>query len=261
MNESYLTVALIVLIVLILVHMVIYYIALTMNNKHLLRHPEYKSYVWGYFTGVVTIVWGIVLFIVCLSLLFLNVDIGPINIALFYLGFLIFYTALGYFVCSKEKWAFIILTILWGNPIIWVTNYFYIKRRPYLSKNYTQEQLKVRKDEELIENEKFNNEAAELKEQEKLDKVKQSDDTKDHIVNLEQARSLLIDKKITTSEYIKKAEELKEQEKPAKVKQSNESTDYIGELEKAKKLRDDGDINIDDYEILKQDIMSKIQSK
>ena len=193
MNESYLTVALIVLIVLILVHMVIYYIALTMNNKHLLRHPEYKSYVWGYFTGVVTIVWGIILFIVCLSLLFLNVDIGPINTTLFYLAFLIFYTALGYFVCSKEKWAFIILTILWINPIIWVTNYFYIKRRPYLSKNYIQE-------------------------------------------------------------------ESKEQEKSVKFNKSDENNDYIGQLEKAKKLLDDGALNTSEYEILKKQIMTKIQT-
>ena len=193
MNESYLTVALIVLIVLILVHMVIYYIALTMNNKHLLRHPEYKSYVWGYFTGVVTILWGIILFIVCLSLLFLNVDIGPINRALFYLAFLIFYTALGYFVCSKEKWAFIILTILWINPIIWVTNYFYIKRRPYLSKNYIQE-------------------------------------------------------------------ESKEQEKSVKFNKSDENNDYIGQLEKAKKLLDDGALNTSEYEILKKQIMTKIQT-
>jgi len=193
MNESYLTVALIVLIVLILVHMVIYYIALTMNNKHLLRHPEYKSYVWGYFTGVVTIVWGIILFIVYLSLLFLNVDIGPINTTLFYLAFLIFYTALGYFVCSKEKWAFIILTILWINPIIWVTNYFYIKRRPYLSKNYIQE-------------------------------------------------------------------ESKEQEKSVKFKKSDENNDYIGQLEKAKKLLDDGALNTSEYEILKKQIMTKIQT-
>ena len=193
MNESYLTVALIVLIVLILVHMVIYYIALTMNNKHLLRHPEYKSYVWGYFTGVVTIVWGIILFIVCLSLLFLNVDIGPINTTLFYSAFLIFYTALGYFVCSKEKWAFIILTILWINPIIWVTNYFYIKRRLYLSKNYIQE-------------------------------------------------------------------ESKEQEKSVKFKKSDENNDYIGQLEKAKKLLDDGALNTSEYEILKKQIMTKIQT-
>ena len=190
MTESYLIVA---PIVFILVHMVIYYIAITMNNKHLLRHPEYKSYVWGYFTGVVTIVWGIILFIVCLSLLFLNVDIGPINIALFYLGFLIFYTALGYFVCSKEKWAFIILTILWINPIIWVTNYFYIKRRPYLSKNYIQE-------------------------------------------------------------------ESKEQEKSVKFKKSDENNVYIGQLEKAKKLLDDGALNTSEYEILKKQIMTKIQT-
>ena len=214
MNESYLTVALIVLIVLILVHMVIYYIALTMNNKHLLRHPEYKSYVWGYFTGVVTIVWGIILFIVYLSLLFLNVDIGPINTTLFYLAFLIFYTALGYFVCSKEKWAFIILTILWINPIIWVTNYFYIKRRPYLSKNYTQEELKVKQDEELLEKEKLQDEVSELK----------------------------------------------EQEKSAKVKKSDENNDYIGQLEKAKKLLDDGALNTSEYEILKKQIMTKIQT-
>ena len=180
MNESYLTVALIVLIVLILVHMVIYYIALTMNNKHLLRHPEYKSYVWGYFTGVVTIVWGIILFIVYLSLLFLNVDIGPVNTTLFYLAFLIFYTALGYFVCSKEKWAFIILTILWINPIIWVTNYFYIKRRPYLSKNYIQE---------------------ESKEQEKSVKFKKSDENNDYIGQLEKAKKLLDDGALNTSEY------------------------------------------------------------
>ena len=190
MTESYLIAA---PIVLILVHMVIYYIAITMNNKHLLRHPEYKSYVWGYFTGVVTIVWGIILFIVCLSLLFLNVDIGPINRTLFYLGFLIFYTALGSFVCSKEKWAFIILTILWINPIIWVTNYFYIKRRPYLSKNYIQE-------------------------------------------------------------------ESKEQEKSVKFKKSDENNDYIGQLEKAKKLLDDGALNTSEYEILKKQIMTKIQT-
>ena len=190
MTESYLIAA---PIVLILVHMVIYYIAITMNNKHLLRHPEYKSYVWGYFTGVVTIVWGIILFIVYLSLLFLNEDIGPINTTLFYLAFLIFYTALGYFVCSKEKWAFIILTILWINPIIWVTNYFYIKRRPYLSKNYIQE-------------------------------------------------------------------ESKEQEKSVKFKKSDENNDYIGQLEKAKKLLDDGALNTSEYEILKKQIMTKIQT-
>jgi len=42
------------------------------------------------------------------------------------------------------------------------------------------------------------------------------------------------------------------------IKKSDEDNDYISQLEKAKKLRDDGDINIDDYEILKQDIMNKV---
>ena len=190
MNESILITG---PIVFILVHLVIYFIAVTLNNKHLKRHPDYNSYLWGYFTGVVTIVWGIILFIVCLSLLFLNVDIFPINITIYYLGLLIFYTALGYFVCSKEKWAFIILTIVWMNPIIWVINYFYIKRRPYLSKNYTQE-------------------------------------------------------------------ESKEQEKSVKFKKSDENNDYIGQLEKAKKLLDDGALNTSEYEILKKQIMTKIQT-
>ena len=80
MNESILITG---PIVFILVHLVIYFIAVTLNNKHLQRHPDYNSYLWGYFTGVVTIVWGIILFIVCLSLLFLNVDIFPINITIY----------------------------------------------------------------------------------------------------------------------------------------------------------------------------------
>ena len=102
--------------------------------------------------------------------------------------------------------------------------------------------------------------AKELKAKEELDKVKQelaeakqmeaqidSENVKEplvknqlnKIVNLEQARSSLVNNEITLSQYegVKKKidEELKGQEKPIKVKESNENNDYIGQLEKAKK--------------------------
>ena len=53
---------------------------------------------------------------------------------------------------------------------------------------------------------------------------------------------------------------LKEQEKSTKVKKSDENNDYIGQLEKAKKLLDDGALNTSEYEILKKQIMAKIQT-
>ena len=196
---------------------------------------------------------------------------GPGFIAWFIYGVFLFFAGNEIRVTSlKEKKSYKFLDEIEANGPEEAKSKYHSKRKEaeYVEAEERRDAAKELKEKEELakakkEEEQRNLIKAAIKSEveEKLDKVKQSDDTKDHIVNLEQARSLLIDKKITTSEYIKKAEELKEQENPAKVKQSNESTDYIGELEKAKKLRDDDDIDIDDYEILKQDIMSKIQSK
>ena len=45
------------------------------------------------------------------------------------------------------------------------------------------------------------------------------------------------------------------------IEKSDDDIDYLSQLEKAKKLLDDDGITTDEYEILKQNIMSKVRSQ
>ena len=51
------------LLVLIIVPVVTYFIASSLNKKHLWNYPEYKSYTWGYFLGISYIINGVIGFI------------------------------------------------------------------------------------------------------------------------------------------------------------------------------------------------------
>ena len=123
-------------IFLIIIHVVIYFIAKNLNNKHLLNYPDYKSYTWGYFQGVGFIFYGVISFLGNFLILFLNNNTEATILLIGFLSLSTFAVFLGYFVCQKEKWAFVIITILSLNPISWLINYLYITRRPYLASNY-----------------------------------------------------------------------------------------------------------------------------
>jgi hypothetical protein len=181
---------------LILSHIVIYFIAKSLNKKHLWNYPEYKSYIWGYFQGIGVIFYSILGFIFCFLTLFLYNNAEALNATLWGLVASTLGLFVGYFVCCKEKWAFVLLTIFTPNPIIWIINYLYITRRPYLAKNYYH--YSKEKPEKTI-----NDRALDEKDETKYTKVESSNNNIDSIAQLEKIKKLLDDGAVTVVEYEK----------------------------------------------------------
>ena len=126
----------------------IYFISKKLNSDYQIERPEDRGYTWGYFQGITTIVWNILMSIFCFFfiqkfpglLIKYGVNLETINIqptlqiTAFILILSIIFILIGYWVCKRDRGALIFLTIFTFNPVIWVINYFYIKKRPYLSK-------------------------------------------------------------------------------------------------------------------------------
>lgn len=104
-------------------------IAYFKNRKFQFQNPEKMGYMWGYIQGTAPIVMSVIL-----SIMFVIVysDSGmlyitePIQTALT-IAFI--RACLAYGVIKRNRWIFIIHTILSGNPILFIINGFYIKNR------------------------------------------------------------------------------------------------------------------------------------
>ena len=243
-------------IFLIIIHVVIYFIAKNLNNKHLLNYPDYKSYTWGYFQGVGFIFYGVIGFLVNFLILFLNDNTEATILLISSLSLSTFAVFLGYFVCQKEKWAFVIITILSLNPISWLINYLYITRRPYLASNYYHysPEKKV---------EKLSDINIEINETEK-DIVYSDNGGSQSNSEIEAAKQIqrLINKEITVEEYenikIKTQENSNGKERVSSTSSPTKENNYIDKLRGAKELLDSGAINPAEFEKLKQKIMSEL---
>jgi len=241
-------------IFLIIIHVVIYFIAKNLNNKHLLNYPDYKSYTWGYFQGVGFIFYGVISFLGNFLILFLNNNTEATILLIGFLSLSTFAVFLGYFVCQKEKWAFVIITILSLNPISWLINYLYITRRPYLASNYYHYSPEKKE-------EKLSDTNIEIKEIEK-DIVYSHNSGSQSNSEIEAARQRLINKEITIEEYenikIKIQENSKGKERVSRTDTPTKENNYIDKLRGAKELLDSGAINPAEFEKLKQKIMSEL---
>ena len=121
----------------------IYFISKKLNSNHQISHPEDKGYKWGYFQGITIIVLNILMSI--LSYFYVHnfprlldeygydSDI-TLHISAFGIVVSLIFIVIGYGVCKRDRSSLILFTIFTFNPVIWVINYFYIKRRPYLAK-------------------------------------------------------------------------------------------------------------------------------
>jgi len=241
-------------IFLIIIHVVIYFIAKNLNNKHLLNYPDYKSYTWGYFQGVGFIFYGVISFLGNFLILFLNNNTEAPILLIGSLSLSTIAVFLGYFVCQKEKWAFVIITILSLNPISWLINYLYITRRPYLASNYYHYSPEKKE-------EKLSDTNIEIKEIEK-DIVYSHNSGSQSNSEIEAARQRLINKEITIEEYenikIKIQENSKGKERVSRTDTPTKENNYIDKLRGAKELLDSGAINPAEFEKLKQKIMSEL---
>ena len=104
-----------------------------MVNETQISETKEKGYKWGYFQGITFIIGGSLYAIFWLLMLF-EVPNEEKLITFYYFLLSIHLIGLGYFVCDRDRQAFIIATILSINPIIWIINYYYIGKRKYLHK-------------------------------------------------------------------------------------------------------------------------------
>ena len=120
----------------------IFFISKKLDRNHKASHPEDKGYVWGYFQGITIITLNILGLIAAFFISQTlpefeqkyNIDFAFLYPNAFGIIISLFFLITAYGVCQRLRIPFIILTIFTLNPVIWVVNYFYIKRRPYLAK-------------------------------------------------------------------------------------------------------------------------------
>ncbi len=92
-------------------------IAFVLNRRFQRRNPGKRSYRWGYYFSIVSLIGGI-----SLGLL-LEFGLGAVIIC----GFI--YAILAWFFARRQPWAWIALTLFSFNPIAWVINFFYLRKR------------------------------------------------------------------------------------------------------------------------------------
>jgi len=92
-------------------------LAFILNCRFKRRHPEAKGYRWGYYFSIMSIIGGLILG------LFLEAGTTAVIIC----GIL--YAVLAWFFAQRQRWAWIVLTILSLNPIAWIINAIYLWKR------------------------------------------------------------------------------------------------------------------------------------
>src|SRR2546429_4853929 len=91
--------------------------AFALNRRFKRRNPEKRGYRWGYYFSIMSIVAGLILGF------FLECGVtGVIVCALIY-------ALLAWFFAQRHHWAWIALTILSFNPIAWIINAIYLRKR------------------------------------------------------------------------------------------------------------------------------------
>lgn len=99
------------------------YPAIALNQNFLTRNPSYKPFTWGYFNSLLLIVVGILssgLWIWLYSQTSGNHDIIIWGILL---------TTMGIFLYQRNRWAWVVFSILNLNPVSWIINGIYLKNR------------------------------------------------------------------------------------------------------------------------------------
>jgi hypothetical protein len=88
-----------------------------MLNRRFPRGPGKRSYKWGYYFSLQSLIAGI-----GLGVLLEAGAVAVIVCAAVYAG-------LAWFFVQRRHWAWITLTILSFNPVIWLINFIYLRRR------------------------------------------------------------------------------------------------------------------------------------
>ncbi len=91
--------------------------AFVLNRRFKRGNPDKRGFRWGYYFSIMSIVAGLVLGLL--------LEAGPT--ALIVCGLI--YALLAWFFAQRRRWAWITLTILSFNPVVWIINAIYLWRR------------------------------------------------------------------------------------------------------------------------------------
>jgi len=91
--------------------------ALGLNRRFRRRHPGKRPYRWGYYFSIEAALAGIGLGIL--------LEPGVLGVALCGL----IYAVLAWFFARRQRWAWLVLTVLSLNPLVWVINLVYLSKR------------------------------------------------------------------------------------------------------------------------------------
>ena len=105
-----------------------YFIAKKLNTNHRVKYPNHQDYKWGYFMGVGSIIFSTLYVLVYTFIDIISETITIVDFII-YIGLILISVVIGYFTCKKSKQAIIWVTVFSLNPVIWIINFFYIKKR------------------------------------------------------------------------------------------------------------------------------------
>jgi NADPH:quinone reductase-like Zn-dependent oxidoreductase len=91
--------------------------AFALNRRFQRRHPDKRGYRWGYYFSVMSFIHG----------LGLGAFLESGTTAVIVCG--VIYALLAWFFAQRQHWAWIALTILSFNPIAWIINAIYLRKR------------------------------------------------------------------------------------------------------------------------------------
>jgi NADPH:quinone reductase-like Zn-dependent oxidoreductase len=109
--------ALVVLATLVLTLGLPIFVAWALHRRFRRHHPAKRPYRWGYYFSVQSFVVAIALGVVSGS--------GAIA----FMGFAVLYGALAWFFAQRKHWAWVTLTLFSFNPVVWVINLVYLRKR------------------------------------------------------------------------------------------------------------------------------------
>jgi hypothetical protein len=91
--------------------------ALVLNRRFRRRNPGKRPYRWGHYFSIQSFIGGIGLGVILDSGVTVLIACGVI------------YAVLAWFFAQRRHWAWIALTILSFNPVAWIINLFYLRKR------------------------------------------------------------------------------------------------------------------------------------
>jgi cytochrome c biogenesis protein CcdA len=91
--------------------------ALVLNRRFRRHNPEKRSYRWGYYFSIMSFIAGLALGNI------LEAGVSAVIVC----G--VIYAVLAWFFAQRHHWAWITLTIFSFNPVAWILNFIYLRKR------------------------------------------------------------------------------------------------------------------------------------